>query len=403
MNIIKDTDNIHKTALLVSIACVLQIAESLIPHPVPGLRLGLGNVVTLIALATMGFGAALEITVLRTILSAFIMGTFMSPSFILSVTAGVMSTLVMGGLYAMSRSGLPVRLGMVGISVLGALTHNVDQLSLAYLILIKHPGIFVFLPWLAIGSVVTGWMIGAVAGRVCLELKSAAAPLPEVICGEETSLRFEAYVPGDSFLHRVSAAMKIGGILLLSGTVILVAQFWFYAVLFALLFIVLLAARVPPVFLLINARKYFLMIAVALLFPVLFSTGTQVLMQYGIFRITVEGVMTGGLFALRILFLVYLSALLARTTAPADLAGGLGKLLRPLSGLGISGDRTARIFSLSWMATPVLWAVSKQIIRSLELRTVRDTARLIPLLSTFMTRFYREADRQGFWAKETYA
>ena len=79
-----DNSRTYKIALLISISCVLQISESFIPHPIPGLRLGLANMLTLVALVTLGFRAALEIAVLRTVLSAFIMGTFMSPTFVLS-------------------------------------------------------------------------------------------------------------------------------------------------------------------------------------------------------------------------------------------------------------------------------------------------------------------------------
>ena len=60
---------IHKIALLVSLACVLQIAETFIPHPIPGLRLGLANMLTLTAMVILGFGYALQIAILRTLLS----------------------------------------------------------------------------------------------------------------------------------------------------------------------------------------------------------------------------------------------------------------------------------------------------------------------------------------------
>ena len=83
MNEFQKDHKLNRIALLVAFACVLQIAESLIPHPIPGLRLGLANILTLTAMVTLGFGYALEVAILRTILSAFIMGTFMSPTFIL--------------------------------------------------------------------------------------------------------------------------------------------------------------------------------------------------------------------------------------------------------------------------------------------------------------------------------
>ncbi|MBF0618539.1 MAG: Gx transporter family protein [Candidatus Omnitrophica bacterium] len=400
MTKIPATLNIHKTALLVAIACVVQIAESLIPHPVPGLRLGLANVVTLIALVTMGFGAAMEITLLRTILSAFMMGTFMSPTFILSFSAGVMSTAVMGCLFWVRSFPLPFRLGIVGISMAGALTHNVVQIFLAYWLLVKHPGIFLFLPWLAIGSVVMGWVIGIVAGQVCLDLKNGLPVEKETLTAEHASPEFGRYVVGHSFLDRLSAEMKILTLIILSLFVIMVSGLAVYGVLFALLVFLVLAARIPLVFLLIQARRYSLMIAIAFLFPVLFSSGTQVLFQNALIRFTAEGLTTGAVFALRIVFLIFLSALLARTTSPTDLGAGLGRLLKPLEVFGISGERTAMIFAEAWMAIPFFWDISKNIIRSLDFKNVRTPAALMPLLSMFMTRFYLAADSQKTAAGE---
>ncbi len=168
----KEDRKIYKIALLVSISCVLQISESLIPHPIPGLRLGLANMVTLIALVTLGFRSALEIAIFRTVLSSFIMGTFMSPTFILSFSGAAISTLVMGFFYWLSSFHRRYRLSIIGISIIGALSHNIIQLYLAYLILVKHGGIFVFFPWLCIGAVVTGWITGTVAGSVMIKKHS---------------------------------------------------------------------------------------------------------------------------------------------------------------------------------------------------------------------------------------
>ncbi len=181
----------YKIAILVSIASVLQICESFIPHPIPGLRLGLANMLTLVALVTLGFRAALEIAVLRTILSALIMGTFMSPTFILSFLAAVASSLVMGMLYWMSAFHRRYRLSLIGISILGALSHNMVQLCLAYLLLVKHRGIFVFAPWLCIGAVVMGLITGVVARRVCIRLKESAKQDTNT-----EAIQKDFYVPG---------------------------------------------------------------------------------------------------------------------------------------------------------------------------------------------------------------
>ncbi len=113
----KENNQVYKIALLVAISCVLQISESLIPHPIPGLRLGMANMVTLVALVVLGFRPALEIAIFRTILSSIIMGTFMSPTFVLSLSGALISTLVMGFLYWLAGFNKVYGLSIIGISI----------------------------------------------------------------------------------------------------------------------------------------------------------------------------------------------------------------------------------------------------------------------------------------------
>jgi heptaprenyl diphosphate synthase len=98
----------------------------------------------------------------------------MSPGFILSFAAAIASTLIMGLLYWLSGVHQRCRFSIIGISIVGAFCHNMVQLAMAYLILIKHSGIFVFFPWLSIGSLATGWVVGIVAGGVCRQLAKAS-------------------------------------------------------------------------------------------------------------------------------------------------------------------------------------------------------------------------------------
>ncbi len=390
-----ESSNVHKVALLVSIACVLQIAESAIPHPIPGLRLGLANVITLITMVMMGFRAAMEVTILRTILGALVMGTFMSPTFLLSFGSGVVSVAVMGACLGTRR---PVRrhgLSIVGISILGALAHNVTQLYLAYLLLVQHPGILMFLPWLCLGAVMTGWLTGIVAGRVCLNLEDYRSLLKEprgdIGLGREV-LQFSHYVEGRSPVHRLAPEWKIAGIFLLSLGVLVINNFWFYAGLGILLALVAGQSRTPFVFLFSTVSRCAFMVAVSFWFPLFFDSGSHVLLDIALVRITVEGLTAGAFFACRIVLLILFSALLVRTTSPAQLAQALARLLAPLKLLGISGERVAKIFSLSWMAIPVFWDIANEIVRKLDMGRARGWSRLIHLASDFITRFYLEAE-----------
>lgn len=387
---IKEPRNIYKISFLVAISSVLQISESLIPHPIPGLRLGLANVITLIALVTLGLRYALEITVLRTILSSFIMGSFMSPGFILSFSAGLLSTLMMGFLYWLTQSSKRYPLSIIGISIVGALLHNIVQLYLAYLILVKHKGIFVFLPWLSIGAVIMGYVTGITAACVCRRLKEIEGQgvTGEFIQRDYAQVMQNHYLAGDSLIHRLPSHIKISGIIIFSLAVLISNNFWVFAGLFLFLAITAIISQTPFVFLFCKVKRYSSLIGVSFMFPLFLGPGKHVISHIAYLNITSEGLNTGLLFASRIFFLLLASSLLARTTSPKELAKGLAKILSPLKPLGISGERTATILSLSWVSVPVFWEMARDFISGIDLKKKNNLRNIIALFSDFIVTLY---------------
>jgi heptaprenyl diphosphate synthase len=379
----------YKVALLVALATVLQISESLIPYPIPGLRLGLANMLTLTALVVLGFRSALEVAVLRTTLSSFIIGTFMSPTFILSFSAAVISTLVMGFFYWLSGLHERYRFSIIGISIIGAFTHNMVQLYLAYLLLVRHGGVFVFFPWLAYGAVATGWLVGVVTGGVCRRLAdSPGQKTLQAIQAESAAPVLRHYVAGDSLLHRTPPQVKISVIVALAVAVLFFGEFWLYLGLFCLAGVASLASGTPFGYLLSRARRASFLVGVAFLLPVFFNPGTHVVGSLGPIIITTEGLGGGALFAARILLLIIASCLLVRTTSPEEMTRGLVKVLSPIRHFGVSDERIATILSLSWTAVPHLLATARQAIRAANLKNAKNVRNLVPLLSDLIAALY---------------
>jgi len=401
MTEIQKDHKVYKIALLVAFACVLQIAESLIPHPIPGLRLGLANMLTLTAMVVLGFRYALEVAVLRTVLSAFIMGTFMSPTFILSFSGAVLSTLIMGFFYWLSGVHRRFRLSIIGISIIGAFCHNLVQLYLAYLLLVKHEGIFVFLPWLSIGAVATGWVVGVVAGGVCRSLsenpqQDRLAKIPAA--GEDSMIRH--YVPGSSLLHRLPAEIKISAVFVLALAVLFFSNFWFYLGLFFPLAALAAVSKTPFAFFVSKTKRYSSLLAVAFLLPVFFNSGANTVATIASFKITYEGLCTGALFTSRILFLLIASCLLMRTTSPEELTRGLARVLLPLRYLGISQQRVATILSLAWTAIPHVWETTRAAILAANLKKAKNLRNLLPLLSNLIAMLYLNTESENkLWEK----
>lgn len=386
-------DNVYKIAFLVSISCILQIAESLIPHPIPGLRLGLANVITLIALVTIGWKSAIEVTFFRTILSSLIMGTFLSPTFILSFSGGIVSALVMALLYRLSRLHRRYHLSIVGISVIGAISHNVTQIYVAYFILVKHPGIFVLFPWLCIGAVFTGWITGILAGKVCQRLKETQKN--EIINKTQTdfsNFMTKDYVSKNSFLHRLPAELKIAFIFVLSIAVLISNNFWLYLGLFLALIIVTLISRISVIFLFSKIRKYASLLLISFLFPIFLNHGNNILFRLFYINITVEGIRIGFIFAMRIILLVTSSSLLLRTTPSEDLTKGLTKILSLLLPFGVSNKRMASIFSLSWIAVPLFWEIARNNIHKINWKKAKNIRNLMPLLIDFIVTLYLDTE-----------
>lgn len=393
-----DRERLQRIALLVSISCVLQISESMIPHPVPGLRLGLANMVALVALVTMGTRAAIEVALYRTLISSLLMGTFMSPTFILSFSAALASTATMGLFHRLSVIRWRYGFSIIGISIAGALTHNLVQLFLAYLILVKHTGIFVLFPWLAIGAVATGWITGLVAGGVCRRLAEgpAATASPASAGAAETApLEARGYLAGDSFLHRTPAAVKLGALLILAAAVLFCDSGWGFALLFLMLGTCIAAARVPFSAVFGRVRKYAFLVILAVALPLLFNAGVRVLFSIGTFHVTAEGLTTGLTLGLRILFLIAASSLTLMTTAPEEMTAGLTRLLSPLRHVGIPEDRIAAVFTLAWASIPDMWDAARTAIRSEDFRKEAGVRNMIPLISRVIATLCLEATPRG--------
>ena len=165
---------IVRIAFLAALATSISTLETLIPRPLPWLRLGLANVMVLTGIIFLGLRAGLFITLLKSILSSVLSRTFPGPGFLLSLSAGVGSTLVMWSGYRL----LTPALTLAGVSVLGAVSHNLVQLALAYLVFLRSPVIFYLIPVMVLLAIPAGITTGYFAHRLALLLRRRWKPPP---------------------------------------------------------------------------------------------------------------------------------------------------------------------------------------------------------------------------------
>ncbi len=151
-----------RLALLVSLGLILYVLEAHIPQPLPWARIGLANAATLLALVLWGFWEGLAVVLVRTFLGSLLVGTLLSPIFLFALCGGLASLICMG----LGRRYLHPLFSVVGVSVLGALAHNITQLCLAYFLYIHRGQIFFLLPFLLLATVLSGFFVGAVVSLV---------------------------------------------------------------------------------------------------------------------------------------------------------------------------------------------------------------------------------------------
>lgn len=183
------TRRLTHISIYVALALVLHIAESFIPVPfmVPGAKLGLANIVTLLVIVLAGTYDALVVVAVRTFLGALLSGAL--TSFAFGIVGGVLATAAM----SLAYRRLGGVFGLVGVSILGAISHNVGQLLVAGAV-VGTMGIYSYLPMLLVAGVATGYLVGITAGLILRFLPmnitaSAAAGWPEDVRGAHHTVR----------------------------------------------------------------------------------------------------------------------------------------------------------------------------------------------------------------------
>ena len=152
--------------LLVSQALVLHIFENMIPVPfvTPGAKLGLANLVTVLALYTLSKKETLLVLFLRLTLGSIFGGSL--SAFMYSAAGGILSFLAM----VLIKELFKDKISIIGVSASGAVFHNVGQILVASAI-VHNIGVTLYLPVLSIVGIVTGIFIGITSNYLVEHLR----------------------------------------------------------------------------------------------------------------------------------------------------------------------------------------------------------------------------------------
>ena len=156
-------------AMLVALAMIFSYVEALLPisFGVPGMKLGLANLIVVIGLYLLKPGEVLLISVLRIVLVGYLFGNGMS--IVYSLAGGLLSFVLMALLRKIKG------FSMIGVSIAGGVSHNVGQLLVAAFVL-ESGAVFYYAPVLLAG-LVTGTLIGIAAGRIVKAVKKGSRQL----------------------------------------------------------------------------------------------------------------------------------------------------------------------------------------------------------------------------------
>lgn len=157
----KNSKNAAMLGMFTAVAMICSYIEAMIPinFGIPGIKLGLANLVVLLVLYMMGTKDALIVSVLRIILTGFLFGNLFG--ILYSLAGGLLSFLVM---WLLKRTG---KLRIISVSVAGGISHNIGQLMVAALV-VENYKIMYYIPVLLIAGFLTGLLIGILSQEIVL-------------------------------------------------------------------------------------------------------------------------------------------------------------------------------------------------------------------------------------------
>ena len=159
------TKKVAMLGLTITLAMIMSYIEALVPlsFAVPGIKMGLANIVVIFVLYKFGTKDAILVSLIRVILVSLLFSGFMAMAY--SLSGAVLSLLVMWLLKKIDK------FSVIGVSVAGGVMHNVGQIIMA-IILLRTEQIAIYLPVLILTGTVTGVIIGIVSGLVINRFKN---------------------------------------------------------------------------------------------------------------------------------------------------------------------------------------------------------------------------------------
>lgn len=214
---------------------------------------------------------------------------------------------------------------------------------------------------------------------------------------------FGQFYPVDSFVHRLDPRLKIVFLIAFIVAIFLASNFYGLAACAAVLLLIVIFARIPFAKVLRAIRGVTFLVLFTAALNVLFYSGETVYWQWGIFCVSLEGIIFSIFLALRLVLLVICSSMLTYTTTPVSLTDGVESLLTPLKWIRLPVHELALVMSIALRFIPILMDETSRIKNAQMARgadfesggLVKKVKSTIPILVPLLLSAFRRADELG--------
>ncbi len=207
------------------------------------------------------------------------------------------------------------------------------------------------------------------------------------------------YFPGSSPLHRMDPRTKLLSLVLYIVTIFICDSLPAFLLVTAGLLLAIKISQIPPKMIAKSLKPIVIVVIFTGVLNILYTPG-EVLWQWWIFRVTLDGIRTAAVMITRILLLVASTSLLTYTTSPMALTDGLENLLSPLKKLKVPVHEFAMMMSIALRFIPTLIEETDKIMSAQKARgadfesgnLLRRAKALVPVLVPLFLSAFRRAD-----------
>lgn len=208
------------------------------------------------------------------------------------------------------------------------------------------------------------------------------------------------YYPSNSKLHRLDPRVKIMCTLLYLISLFLFQNIWGYLVATVFLIFVIRSSKVPFKYIVKGLRPIIMLLMITVVFNLFLNNTGDVLVKFGIFQITTDGLRTAVFMAIRLIYLILGSSLMTFTTTPNALTDGIESLLKPLQKIKVPVHEIAMMMSIALRFIPILLEetdkiMKAQIARGADLESgniIQKAKAMVPILVPLFVSAFRRAN-----------